>query len=86
MTGRSFWFLVAALWLGNVMPALDATLVGTALPTVIGALLALTISIPIFGKLADLFGRKPVYFFGMGLFTLGAVLSSLVQNVEQLIA
>jgi EmrB/QacA subfamily drug resistance transporter len=99
MTGRSFYFLVAALWLGNVMPALDATLVGTALPTVIGALdglrlyawvfaaylLALTIAIPIFGKLADLFGRKPVYFFGMGLFTLGAVLSALVQNVEQLI-
>ena len=99
MRGRSFYYLVAALWLGNVMPALDATLVGTALPTVIGALdglslyswvfasylLALTISIPIFGKLADLFGRKPVYFFGMGLFTLGAVLSALVQNVEQLI-
>lgn len=100
MSGRSLYFLVAALWLGNVMPALDATLVGTALPTVIGSLdglslyawvfaaylLALTISIPIFGKLADLFGRKPVYFFGMGLFTLGAVLSAFVQNVEQLIA
>ena len=38
MRGRSFYYLVAALWLGNVMPALDATLVGTALPTVIGAL------------------------------------------------
>lgn len=100
MSGRSLFFLVAALWLGNVMPALDATLVGTALPTVIGALdglqlyawvfaaylLALTVSIPIFGKLADLFGRKPVYYFGMGLLTVGALLSALVQNVEQLIA
>ncbi|MFA7249865.1 MAG: MFS transporter [Dehalococcoidia bacterium] len=99
MTGRPFYFLVAALWLGNLIPALDATLVGTALPTVIGALdglslyswvfasylLTLTIAIPIFGKLADLFGRKPVYFFGMGLFTVAAVLSALVQNVEQLI-
>ena len=100
MQRRSFLFLVAALWLGNIVPALDATLVGTALPTVIGSLdgialyswvfaaylLALTISIPIFGKLIDVFGRKPIYFTGMGLFTAGAVASSLVQNVEQLIA
>ncbi len=100
MSRRSFLFLVAALWLGNIVPALDATLVGTALPTVIGSLdgialyswvfaaylLALTISIPIFGKLIDALGRKPIYFFGMGLFTVGAIASSLVQNVEQLIA
>ncbi|MGE3858197.1 MAG: MFS transporter [Dehalococcoidia bacterium] len=100
MTGRSFYFLVAALWLGNFMPALDQTMVLAALPTVVGALngielyawvfaaylLALTIAIPIFGKLADLFGRKPVYYFGMGLFALGAITSSLAQNVEQLIA
>ncbi len=99
MTGRSFYFLVAALWLGNFMPALDQTMVLAALPTVVGALngielyawvfaaylLALTIAIPIFGKLSDLFGRKPVYFFGMGLFAVGAIASSLVQNVEQLI-
>lgn len=100
MTGRSFYFLVAALWLGNFMPALDQTMVLAALPTVVGALngielyawvfaaylLALTIAIPIFGKLADLFGRKPVYYFGMGLFAVGAVASALSQNVEQLIA
>lgn len=97
---RSFTLLVAALWLANILPALDATLVGTALPTVIGSLdgvrlyswvfatylLALTVSIPVFGKLTDLFGRKPVYFVGMGLFIVGSTLSSLVQNVEQLIA
>ncbi|MEX2446137.1 MAG: MFS transporter [Dehalococcoidia bacterium] len=100
MTGRRFYFLLAALWLGNTLPALDATLVGTALPTVIGNLgglslyawvfaaylLALTVSIPIAGKLADLFGRKPIYFLGMGMFTAGAVLSALVQDVQQLIA
>ncbi|MSQ29556.1 MAG: MFS transporter [Dehalococcoidia bacterium] len=99
MTGRSLYFLVAALWLGNALPALDATLVGTALPTIIGSLdglafyswvfaanlLALTISIPIFGKLADLFGRKPIFFVGMGLFMLGSLLSSLVHDVGQLI-
>ena len=99
MTGRTFYFLVAALWLGNFMPALDQTMVLAAVPTVVGALngielyawvfaaylLALTIAIPIFGKLSDLFGRKPIYFFGMGLFAVGAIGSSLVQNVEQLI-
>ena len=36
--GRSLTFLIIALWLGNILPALDATLVGTALPTVIGSL------------------------------------------------
>ncbi|MBI4499384.1 MAG: MFS transporter [Chloroflexi bacterium] len=91
--------LVMALWLGNVLPAMDATLIGTALPTIIGSLeglhryswvfaanlLAQTTTIPIFGKLADLFGRKPVLFVGMGLFFLGTVLSAFVQNVEQLI-
>lgn len=96
---RSLYFLIAALWLGNLLPALDATLIGTALPTVIGNLdgarlyswvfaaylLALTVSIPVFGKLTDLFGRKPVYFAGMGLFMAGSLLSALVQNVEQLI-
>src|SRR5688500_10575071 len=98
LSRRSFYFLVAALWLGNILPALDATLVGTALPTVIGSLdglslyswvfaaylLALTISIPIFGRLICVFGRKPIYFLGMALFTVGAIASSLVQNVEQL--
>jgi MFS family permease len=98
--GRSFTFLIIALWLGNILPALDATLVGTALPTVIGSLdgarlyswvfaaylLALTVSIPVFGKLTDMLGRKPVYFFGMALFIGGSALSSLAQNIEQLIA
>lgn len=98
--GRAFYFLVVALWLGNILPALDATLVGTALPTVIGSidgarlyswvfaayLLALTVSIPVFGKLTDMVGRKPVYFFGMALFISGSALSSVVQNIEQLIA
>ena len=100
MTGRAYYFLLAALWLGNVLPALDATLIATALPTVIGALdglalyawvfaaylLALTISIPISGKLADLYGRKPIYVIGIGLFMVGALASCLVQNVGQLIA
>lgn len=99
MTGRPLQFMVTALWLGNLVPALDATLVGTALPTVIGNLsglslyswvfttnlLAMTTAIPIFGKLADMFGRKPVYFFGMAVYSFAAVMSVFVQTVEQLI-
>lgn len=99
MTQRSFYFLVLALWLGNTLPALDATLVGTALPTVIGNLgglslyswvfaahlLGLTVAIPIFGKLTDIFGRKPIYFLGMGLFVVGWLASSVSQTVVHLI-
>lgn len=96
---RRFFFLVLSLWLGNTLPALDATLVGTALPTVIGNLdglslyswvfaahlLGLTVAIPIFGKLIDIFGRKPIYFFGMGLFVVAWLSSSMSQTVVHLI-
>ncbi|MDA1011012.1 MAG: MFS transporter [Chloroflexi bacterium] len=96
---RAFYFLVFALWLGNTLPALDATLVGTALPTVIGNLgglslyswvfaahlLGLTVAIPIFGKMTDIFGRKPIYFLGMGLFVVGWLASSVSQTVIHLI-
>lgn len=91
--------LIVTLWMGNLVPALDATLVGTALPTVIGDLgglslygwvfaanlLTFTTAVPIFGKLADLYGRKPIFVGGLGVFLVGSILSGGVQSVEQLI-
>jgi len=84
-----------ALFLG----ALDQTIVGTALPKIItdlsGAnlytwvvtiyLLASTVTVPIYGKLSDMYGRKPLLLAGVGLFLLGSVLAGLSQNIEQLI-
>jgi EmrB/QacA subfamily drug resistance transporter len=81
------------------MSALEATVVATAMPTVIaelggirlygwvtaGYLLASTVSVPIFGKLADLRGRKPWLLFGVAIFLVGSVGSGLSQSLVQLI-
>jgi EmrB/QacA subfamily drug resistance transporter len=48
--------------------------------------LASTASTPIYGKLSDLFGRKPLYMFAIGLFLLGSFLSGFSQNLDELIA
>lgn len=96
---RSKLLLIATLWIGNLLPALDATLVGTALPTIIAELEGLTLygwifaanlltfttGVPVFGKLADLYGRKPIFLAGVVIYLLGSLLSGLVQSVEQLI-
>jgi EmrB/QacA subfamily drug resistance transporter len=90
---------MAALVACVFMSALEATVVATAMPTVIaelggirlygwvtaGYLLASTVSVPIFGKLADLRGRKPWLLFGVALFLVGSVASGLSQNLVQLI-
>ena len=48
-------------------------------------LLTSTTTVPIYGKLADLFGRKPLFLFGTGLFLLGSMASGAAQSMEQLI-
>jgi len=87
--------ILMALFLG----ALDQTIVAVALPTIITDLggqelltwtitiylLASTITVPIYGKLSDLYGRKPVLMFGITVFLVGSALSGLSQNMTQLI-
>ena len=82
------------------MAALESTVVGTAMPTVIASLggidiyswvfaayiLAATVMTPIWGKMADLIGRRPAMFGGLALFILGSALSGLAQSMPQLIA
>lgn len=82
------------------MAALESTVVGTAMPTVIASLggidiyswvfaayiLAATIMTPIWGKMADLIGRRPAMFGGLALFILGSALSGAAQSMPQLIA
>lgn len=88
-----------ALMLGMFLAAVEATIVATAMPSIVGALggfslytwvfsiylLTEAISIPIYGKLADLFGRKPVFIFGTSLFLMGTALCGLSGNMLQLI-
>ncbi|KXK60025.1 multidrug MFS transporter [Micromonospora rosaria] len=99
LTGRQIRLLMAGLMTGMLLAALDQTIVGTALPTIVGELggidhyswvvtaylLASTASTPLYGKMADLYGRRPVFLFSIGTFLLGSLLAGLSQDMTQLI-
>lgn len=82
------------------MAAMEATVVATAMPTVVADLqgielygwvtaiymLASTVTIPLWGKLADLQGRRPVMLSGLVIFLLGSVLSGASHSMHALIA
>src|SRR5256714_8242196 len=99
MTRKSKIIVIIALMLGMSLASLDTTIVGTAMPTIIGKLgginlyswvfsaylLTSTTTVPIYGKLADLYGRKPIFIIGSSLFLLGSVASGAAQSMEQLI-
>ena len=93
--------LVLAGVMGSVfLAAMESTVVATAMPTVIaslggiqiyswtfsGFLLASTVTMPLWGRLADQLGRRRVYLTGLGLFLVGSALSGLSQSMAQLIA
>lgn len=98
MPGRAM--VTLALLLAMAVAALEQTVVSTAMPSIIAQLkgldiypwvfsaylLAATVSTPIYGKLADIFGRKRVLLFGLALFALGSMLSGLAQSMPALIA
>ena len=82
------------------MAAIEGTIVATAMPTIVGSLggidlfswifgaylLTQAILIPIYGRLSDLYGRKPVLLFGIGVFLVGSALCGLAWNMISLIA
>ena len=92
------WILVA-LMLAMMLAAMDTTIVSTAIPQIVGDLggfalftwmfsiylLAQTVTIPIYGKLADLFGRKPILIVGALIFLIGSAASALAWDMTSLI-
>src|SRR5258705_7495252 len=92
--------VLGAVMVGVFLAALDQTVVGTALPRIItdlggnnlytwaftAYLLTATISGPLYGKLSDLFGRRPIFLFGVGVFMVGSLLAGLSQEMWQLVA
>jgi EmrB/QacA subfamily drug resistance transporter len=92
--------ITLATLIGTFLAALDSTVVGTAMPTIIGELgglslypwafasylVAATVTGPVFGKLSDTYGRKPVYLAGIFIFLLGSVLCGTAQSMGALIA
>jgi EmrB/QacA subfamily drug resistance transporter len=99
LTGRALWTVFGALMLGMFLAALDQTIVSTALPTIVGDLgglnhlswvvtsylLASTVSTPLYGKLGDMYGRKPVFLAAILIFLAGSMLAGLSQSMGQLI-
>jgi EmrB/QacA subfamily drug resistance transporter len=91
--------ILFAVMLGLFLGALDQTIVGPALPTIAtelngnayyvwvitAYLLTSTISVPFWGKLSDLYGRKPIFMAGIVIFLIGSALSGLSQNMGMLI-
>jgi len=96
---RAKFEILGAILLGMFLAALDQTIVGPVLPRIVtelkGAdyytwvvtifLVTSTITVPIYGKLSDLYGRRPMLLFGISLFLIGSVLSGLSQTMWQLI-
>lgn len=91
--------VVIAVMLTNFLAAVDVTIVGTAMPTIIGELgglplmswvfsaylLSSTVSTPIYGKLSDLYGRKIIFSVGTIIFLIGSILAGLSATMVQLI-
>lgn len=88
-----------AIFLTTFMTAIEGTIVSTAMPTIVSDLngleimnwvvstflLMTAVSTPIYGKLADSIGRKPVFLFGIAVFVVGSALCGIAQNMVELI-
>jgi EmrB/QacA subfamily drug resistance transporter len=99
LTPRARNAVLGAVLLGLFLSALDQTVVGTALPRIVtdlhgsglytwvvtSYLLSSTITVPIYGKLSDIYGRKPLLLIGITIFLLGSWLSGFSQNMNELI-
>jgi EmrB/QacA subfamily drug resistance transporter len=99
LSRRRKTLITLATLIGTFLAALDSTVVGTAMPTVIGDLgglplypwvfasylLAATVTGPVFGRLSDTYGRKPIYLAGISLFLLGSVLAGTSESMTALI-
>jgi EmrB/QacA subfamily drug resistance transporter len=91
--------VLAAALMAIFMPAVESSIVATALPTIIGDLggfdlfswvfaiqfLTQAVTIPLYGRLADLYGRKPVFFVGTAIFLTGTTLCGFARSMVVLI-
>ncbi|TMD68056.1 MAG: MFS transporter [Chloroflexi bacterium] len=96
---RRYWVL-ATVMLVQFVSILTSTIISTAAPTIVddlhglnlyawlfsSYLLASSVTVPVVGKLSDLFGRRPFYIAGLLLFLIGSAASGFSQNMGELIA
>lgn len=99
LTRKRVVLTTVAVIAGMFLAAIDGTIVSTALPTIVGDLggldsyawvfsgflLAEIATIPLWGRLADMFGRKPIFIAGMTIFLVGSALCGMSQTMTQLV-
>ncbi|WP_337013320.1 MDR family MFS transporter [Pantoea sp. AS142] len=97
-TGHRHWILIACM-LAMFMAAIEVTIVATAMPTIIADLggfsqfgwvfsiylLTQAVSVPLYGRLADIVGRKTMFFVGTSIFLMGSVLCGFAHTMTWLI-
>src|SRR3989475_7503370 len=100
LSPQTKWIVLAGVLMGLFLAALDQTIVATALPAIIadlrgidllawvstGYLVASTTTVPVYGKLSDLYGRRIIVLAGIVIFLAGSALSGLAVTMGQLIA
>lgn len=100
LSHKQILVVLSGLMLGMLLAALDQTIVSTALPTIVGDLgglnhlswvvtaylLTSTASTPLYGKISDLYGRRPVFQFAIVVFLIGSALAGASQQMWQLVA
>ncbi|MBS1906285.1 MAG: MFS transporter [Actinobacteria bacterium] len=98
MTHRQILLVIYGLMAGMFLSSLDQTIVGTAIRTIgddlhgldqqawvtTAYMITSTISVPIYGKLSDIFGRRPLFIFGISVFIIGSVLSTFSTSMIML--
>ena len=100
MNHRQIMLVLAGLMSGMFLAALDQSIVGTAMRTIAddldglalqawattAYLITATISTPIYGKLGDIFGRRPLFMIAISIFVIGSVTSGFAQTMYELAA
>lgn len=98
LTHRQVLVVLSGLLLGMFLAALDQTIVSTAMRTIADRLegqtaqawvttaylMTSTITVPLYGKLSDMYGRRPFYLFAIGVFVVGSVLCGTAQSIYEL--
>lgn len=99
MSRNRIILVTIGIMLSLFLASMESTVVATAMPTIVGQLgglehyswvfsafmLASTTTVPLYGKLSDLYGRRNIYLAAMALFLVGSILCGQAQNMTQLI-